>query len=348
MRHVIPELRKPAADRAKPVFNAAWAATIRAAGKRQEAEAIERSDDVARRLLQPLTMRAPIAPGTTTGSGWADDVVTGATGAFVSSIAPLSAGARLIEAGERVDLGATSTISYPTADTSPGAAPWVAEAEPIGVRNFSFDSATLGPAKKVATILPVSRENVKRSAGRAVFDRMLREVAAHSLDLAIFGDQAASAAACAGLRNGVTPIASTGDVGSDVAALLAEVANLGGSGAAAIIMNPREAAVAAVALPQLAIPTWASRAVPAGTVLALDPSDFASAISDIEIYASEESVIHMEDSAPAEIVSATGPATADPVRSAFQTGVIALRMILELSFIARAGRVATMTGVSWS
>lgn len=345
-RHGFEALRAPRPSGARSVENAAWAAARRRVpGGGAEADEIERSDGVARRLLQPVVLRAPVAPGTTTGSGWADDVVTSAVGAFIASIAPLSAGARLIAAGERVALSPTASVAFPTADTSPGAAPWLAEGEPIGVKNFAFDSATLGPARKLATLLSLSREVLKRSAGRAIFDQLLRETAAHSLDLAVFSNQPASAAACAGLRNNLTPIASTGDAAADVAALLAEVANLGGSGAAAIIANPREAAVLNVALPQLAVPLWPSRALPVGTVLAVDPSDFASSVADVELYASEESVLHMSDT-PLEIVS-DAPATADPVLSTYQTGVVALRMILELSFVSRAGHVASMESVAW-
>ncbi|MGJ0535553.1 phage major capsid family protein [Methylocystis sp.] len=344
--HIIEALRAPSADRGKAVTTAAWCACLSAVHKGEEAQRVLKADDTARRLLLPAVVRADQSVGTTTGSGWADDLVQTAVGGFVSSIAPLSAGARLIAAGERVPLGATDSVSFPVVDTSLGAAPWVEEGEPIGVTNFDFDAATLGPSKKVATILPVSRELVKRSAGRVIFDRLLRETAAHALDLAIFSADAASAAACAGLRAGLTPVAGNGDPESDIVAMLTALATLGSGGVDALICNPREAAVLAVRLPLLKTPVFASRAMPAGTVLAIDVSDFASSVSDIEIFASEEAVIHMSDT-PLPIVSGA-PVTADPVRSAWQTNCIALRMILEMSFVARAGRVAVMESVSWT
>lgn len=343
---VIEALRAPAAPRSDALANAAWCAVLGACHKGEEAQRVLKADPRAEQLLKAAVVRADASPGATGTSGFGAELIQTAVGGFFSSIQPLSAAARLVALGESVTLGATDSVSFPVVDTSPGAAPWVVEGSPIGVTNFDFDAATIGPAKKVATILPVSRELVKRSAGRAIFDRLLRETAAHALDLAIFSADAASAAACAGLRNGLTPVAGNGDPESDIVAALTALATLGSGGGDALICNPREAAVIAVRLPLLKTPVFASRAMPAGTVLAIDVSDFASSVSDIEIFASEESVIHMSDT-PLPIVSGA-PVTADPARSMFQTNCIALRMILEMSFVARAGRVAVMEGVSWT
>jgi methylthioribose-1-phosphate isomerase len=50
---------------------------------------------------------------------------------------------------------------------------------------------------------------------------------------------------------------------------------------------------------------------------------------------SEQATIHMEDTTPLEIVSGTGPTTADPVRSLWQTNSMGVRMVLDVSWTMR-------------
>jgi hypothetical protein len=347
--NIIEALRAPRADLSKSLENAAWASYLAAVHRRDHAARVLKSDPRAEQLLNPASVRqkADASPGTTGTAGFGAELAQTAVGGFFTSIQPLSAAARLIAMGERVPLGATASVSFPIADSSPSATPWVEEGTPIGVRRFSFDADVLGPAKKIATIVAFSRELWKRgAAGRTIFNRLLGEVTAHSLDLAVFGDQAASDATCAGLRAGLTPVGGSGDPETDIILLANAVSTLGGGGDVAFIANPQEANVLRIRLPALSLPVLASRAMPTGSILAIDPTCFAISISDLEIFAAEESVIHVSDT-PLEIVSATGPTTADPTRSTYQTGVVALRMIVDLSFVARGNRVALMESVSW-
>ncbi len=56
-----------------------------------------------------------------------------------------------------------------------------------------------------------------------------------------------------------------------------------------------------------------STSVTAGRLIALRNSDFATALGDApEFDISEQATVHMEDTTPLEIVSGTGPTTADP------------------------------------
>ena len=51
---------------------------------------------------------------------------------------------------------------------------------------------------------------------------------------------------------------------------------------------------------------------------------------------------------PLEIVSGTGPTTADPVRSFFQTATIGVRMRMDVSWkMRRSGMVQWIDGTSW-
>jgi hypothetical protein len=89
--------------------------------------------------------------------------------------------------------------------------------------------------------------------------------------------------------------------------------------------------------------------VTAGRLIALRNSDFATALGDApEFDVSEQATIHMEDTTPLEIVSGTGPTTADPVRSLFQTATIGVRMLMDVSWkMRRTGMVQWIDGTSW-
>jgi hypothetical protein len=51
---------------------------------------------------------------------------------------------------------------------------------------------------------------------------------------------------------------------------------------------------------------------------------------------------------PLEIVSGTGPTTADPVRSMFQTNSVALKMMMDVTWnMRRTGMVQWIENVTW-
>lgn len=322
---------------------------------------VRAADEVAERLwpadrVTPrIITRATVAGASTGEDAWAGALAAEATGAFFGSLAPLSAGARLVAAGARVTLNGTASITFPGRSSTPAALPWVGEGEPIPVRRIDLTGATLGPAKKMATIAVHSRELARSSAAEAVFVQLLREDAAATLDAAMFNDAAATDDNPAGLLNGVTPITATAGGGAtamkaDLAALAASVAAAGGSGSVAYIAHPTQAAAIEIELPDLRAPVWASRALAAGTVVALDPSGFASAFGAApDIEASTSGVLHMDDTSPEQISTAGTPnEVAAPTQSMFQTGQVAVRVIVDAAFTMRAsGLVAVVEGVTW-
>jgi hypothetical protein len=91
--------------------------------------------------------------------------------------------------------------------------------------------------------------------------------------------------------------------------------------------------------------------VPAGRLIMIDAADFATAAGDQpEFEASEQAVIHAEDTSPAQISAAGTPNTvAAPVISMFQTASIALRMLLDVTWaMRRTGMVQWVDDVDWS
>ena len=88
-----------------------------------------------------------------------------------------------------------------------------------------------------------------------------------------------------------------------------------------------------------------SAALEPGTVLAVNPAALAVAISPVpRLDLSRETTLHM-DTAPAQLVDGSA---ASPARSAWQTDVVATRLILQIGYVLRApGSVSIMAGVSW-
>jgi hypothetical protein len=199
-----------------------------------------------------------------------------------------------------------------------------------------------------------SRELGKRSDARRIFERMLREDVAAGLDAAFFATTAGSAAAHVGLLNGVT--AGTGFSGGDREAVTQDLTTLavavaaGGSGDVTFVMNPTRVARLRILDPVLAssLDIAASASVPADRVIAAEAAGLLVSVDPApDIMASNVGTIHMSD-APLEIVSGTGPTTADPVRELWSTASTALRVLHDLAFAKRrTGCVAYTDGCSW-
>jgi hypothetical protein len=79
--------------------------------------------------------------------------------------------------------------------------------------------------------------------------------------------------------------------------------------------------------------------VAAKTVIAVAPAGIASGYQrPPQIKTGKESVVHFEDTNPTEIVSTPGTA-AVPSKSAFQTGLIVIRVRADVAYSAAAGAV---------
>lgn len=301
-----------------------------------------------------VLQRANAAPGATTTSGFGAELQRDAFRDFLIGLAPYSGAARLIEQAVRASVGPVDETKYPVRATTPTAPGWVAQLDSIPIRSIDFDLITIGPAKKMAHILAWSRELSKRSDADRIFQQMLREDVAAGIDAAFFATTAGSATQPAGLLNGVTPItasAATGKVAltEDLSALASAVA-AGGSGAVTFIMAPERLAMLRIVAPELAVSAdlAASAAIPTTRVVAVDGPSLLIAIDEApEILMSDEVTLHVSD-VPLEIVSDTGPTTADPVRSAWQTATKAARIIHEIDFVKRRSTAAAyIDGAGW-
>lgn len=311
--------------------------------------------------------------GTTTVSGWASELVVQAWAGFLDALMPYSVYPALRARGIGLSFDGVGTVNIPGRTAGGAGGGFVAEGAPIRVGRITTANRTLSP-RKMGVIVPFSRELAKRSTPtiEALVRQAILEDTGVVLDTALLDATAGSTVRPAGLLNGVTA-AGTAFGGGDYAAVIADFRTLltpfytaNAAGDITVLMNPTQG----LSLAMMPGPGPAgtgvgqfgwfaaigdrlniieSTNVPVGTIIALRTSDFATALGDTpEFDVSEQATVHMEDTTPLEIVSATGPTTANPVRSFFQTATIGVRMLMDVAWtMRRAGMVQYISGVSW-
>lgn len=316
-----------------------------------------------------VMVRADQTIGTTTVSGWASEIVQTAYAGFLDALMPYSVYPALRARGIGLSFDGVGTVSLPSRTAGGAGGGFVAEGAPIRVGRITTAATTMTP-RKLGVIVPFSRELAKRStpAIESLVRQAILEDTGVILDAALLDATAESTARPAGLLNGVSATA-TGYGGGDYQAVVADLkallapfyaANAGDN--ITVLMNPAQG----LALSMMPGPGpagefgWSepltsrlsiieSTNVPANRLIALRTSDFATALGDApEFDVSEQATVHMEDTTPLEIVSGTGPTTADPVRSFFQTATIGVRMLMDVSWkMRRSGMVRWIDTTSW-
>lgn len=311
--------------------------------------------------------RADQTIGTTTVSGWASELVQTAYADFLQALQPYSIYPALRDRGIRLSFDGVGTVSMPSRTAGGAAGGFVAEGSPIKVGRITTAAVTM-TAKKMGVIVPFSRELAKRStpAIEALVRQAILEDTGATLDPLMLDATAADTARPAGLLNGVSAAASGyagGDyqaVMEDFKALLAPFIAANAADNITVLMNPAQGLAISMMAGPVGNPGWfdeirrrvtiiESTNVTAARLIALRNSDLATALGDMpEFDVSEQATIHMEDTTPLEIVSGTGPTTADPVRSLWQTASIGVRMLMDVSWkMRRTGMVQWINGTTY-
>jgi hypothetical protein len=255
----------------------------------------------------------------------------------------------LIDAGVKLRFDGAAVINIPSRALAPSADfSWVAEASPMPVLQFTLSALQLKPYKLAASAA-ASREFLEGSNGEQVIAALLKEDLAYSLDSTMLSATAGSTARPAGILNGVT--GQTATTGGGVTAMNADVKNLfsaisavGSIDDIALIASPAQAAALALQPRSTALKVRSSRALAAGTVVAVDTAGAPTP----RIEASGNAVAHFDDTTPLAVSTAGSPNTvAAPLRSAFQTDCVIIRCILSASWVVRSGAVAMVTSTTW-
>jgi len=332
-------------------------------------------EDEPTRAVLDWQVRAASAPAMTTTTGWAAELVQQIVVDFMATLMPKSVYPRLSGYGLSLSFGRNGKIIIPTRSRTPTiAGSFVGEGLPIPVRQGAFTSQTLTP-KKMAVITTWTREIDEHSvpAIEGLLRNAIGEDTAVSLDAVLLDANAATVIRPAGILNGVAGLTPT--AGGGFTALVGDIKQLTNAlltGTAGNIRNPvwlmnpaQVNSIGLVAAPGAGVfpfreeigqkqlggwPVIDSGTVPAGTVIVIDAADFVSVGGEgprFEI--SDQATLHLEDTTPTDITTTgTPPVAAFPVKSMFQTDMLALRLILPINWtIRRAGMVAWVAGVTW-
>lgn len=313
-----------------------------------------------------IVTKADQTVGTTTVSGWASELVQTAYAGFLEALMGYSIYPALRSRGIGLSFDGNGTVSIPSRTAGGAGGGFVAEGAPIRVGRITTAATTMTP-RKLGVIVPFTRELAKRStpAIESLVRQAILEDTSVILDSALLDAVASSTARPAGLLNGVAAIGS-GYGGGDYQAVVADLKTLLAPFYAAdaadnitVLMNPAQGLALAMMPGPDGTFGWAnsltsrlniieSTHVPAGRIIALRNSDFATALGDApEFDISEQATVHMEDTTPLEITSAAGT-VADPVRSFFQTATIGVRMLMDVSWkMRRTGMVQWIDTTTW-
>jgi hypothetical protein len=314
-------------------------------------------EDVAARLwpsdklVAQIIIRAASAPAMTTVSGWAAELAHKLVDDSLAAMGPAAAGAQLLMQALVLLFDRAGLISAPGFVAGAGNAGFVAEGMPIPVRQFAATVALLQPYK-LASIGVLTREMIESSNAEVLVGDVLMRSASAALDVALFGSAAASAAAPAGLRNGVTatPPSAAADAlqafYEDCATLINAVSAVAGSGPFVLIGSPGRTAgmIMRFVLQPGNVTVLGSNAV-GNDLICIAPQALVAAIDpDPEVEAATAGELHMDSNA---LPIVNGGAPASPARSLFQTETIALKMRWPMSWALRDPRAIAWLTPAW-
>jgi hypothetical protein len=293
-------------------------------------------------LQAALVLRAASAPAMTTVSGWAAELVQRVVADAVEALSAATCAVDVMRAGLVVAWDGYGAVSVPALAASAGNGGFVAEGQPIPVRQFTTGGVTINPYK-AASISVLTREMMESSNAEALISDALVKSAAMAIDAVFFGAAAASAAAPAGIRNGIATSAASvntdpfGAFFEDVATLLNSVGPVGGRGPYYLISSVgRYGSMRTRFVSEDPNLTVLPSAAMGADLVAVAAQAVAAAISiDPEIETVNAATLVM-DTAP----GAAG--TMGPERSVWQTESVAVKVRWPVSWMLRDPR-----GVAW-
>ena len=346
-----------------------WGVTTEAARTKMYGE------DIATKEACDIILRAASAPAMTTVTGWAAELVQPRYEQLLPLLMPKAILTRLAPRGLALDFAGAGRIVIPMRSRTPTiAGSFVGEGLPIPVRQGAFTSQTLTP-KKVAVISCWTKEMDEYStpAIEGVIREAIQDDTSVAVDSVLLDANPATVVRPAGLLNGV--VALTATAGGGIAAIVGDIkqlvaalttATFGNIRSPVWLINPSDVLSASLVSAAstgvfpfkeeikggtlATIPIINSSTVPAKTLILVDAADFVSVGGGAPRFEmSDSATLHLEDTAPAELVAAGSPGVvAAPQRSLFQTDSLALRMVMPLNWVnRRPGTVAWVQNVTW-
>jgi hypothetical protein len=312
--------------------------------------------------VTPLILRTASKPAVITDPTWAGPLAALSVSYAVQDSVSMSILGKLMSfGGLHIDLGRYASIVVPGRSTTlADAGQWVAEGGVVPARQHNLLGPTLRP-HRLAVISTFTEEMAEASNLEQILRALIIEAAGPAIDAALLSNAASSAQKSACLLNGLSPLTPQAgtfgfdNCGQDLGKLVGDIAIRNGGAHAMFIASPGQATTirffaggqfSAPAGQADVLPVAGSAALPNGTIIAIEPSSFASTIGAPEFEVGPIATIHQEDTSPADIVGGTGT-VAVPVKSMFQIDAIALKMTVWCDWCMRAPHVSFMNAVQW-
>jgi hypothetical protein len=227
---------------------------------------------------------------------------------------------------------------------------FVAEGDPIPVRQFANTAAILQPYK-VASISALSREMIESSNAEALITDALVRSAALAIDAAFFDATAANAARPAGILNGIAATGASNNAelseafADDMEDLINSVAQVGGNGPYYIVGRAGRIFMMAIRFATAYTNDKSIRLAISGAlaaqIVAVAPKGIAAAIEpDPEIETASAGTLVM-DTAPVT------PDTTQTTKSLFQTDSIAVKVRWPVSWVVRNPQAVAWLTPTW-
>lgn len=350
----------------------ATAAVLAHAEKKSMVEVVSKHFSNDREL--DAVVKAAVAPALTTTAGWASELVQVGYADFLDALRPNSFFAQLAGQGTSLNFGNHQTLNLPSAGGAVGdlAGSFVGEGNLIPVKRTTYASKQISKCR-MAVISNFSEQLLASSVPNIqslVTQAMLADTA-YAIDTALIGNGAAvNGLRPAGLLNGVTAGTSSGttvaDIVADVRALVQPIIAANGGKNIVLLMNPAQAlgiSLATTAVGEflfgdvqsnglLGYKVIVSNNVPAGTVVAMDASAFASAFDTPEFSVSDTAtLVQANDVDPAPNLNGKNDiltVESAQVTSLYQQALVAVRMQMPLGWVMRRdGMVQAINGVAW-
>ena len=296
------------------------------------------------RMLEHV-IRAASAPAMIGVAGWAAELSHTVVMDALAALGPASAGAQLLRQSTVLSFDGNGVISAPGFVAGAGNAGFVAEGQPIPVKQLADAVVQMTP-HKLSAIAVLSEEMILSSNAEQLIGDVLIRSAAAALDVALFGTAAATAAQPAGLRYNIA--AYTASTNGDFwEAYFEDIANginacspVGGNGPFVLVANAgRAVQIKLRAMGEEPYEILGSTAV-GGDMVVVAPSAIVCAISpEPAIEVAGASTLHLSD--PAAVI-VNGGVPAAPHKSMWQTATVALKLRWPVTWALRDPR-----GVNW-
>jgi hypothetical protein len=291
-----------------------------------------------------LELRSPVTP-TRVGD------YPGSSIAKLMVLANDTALSEILDAAIQIDLSGVSSFKLVT-PTNFSQSSFVEEGFPIPAATGLFTGTAIELPKKLALLAPLTNEMEAYSAPTAsiAISQLLRITVNNGAIKVMFGTDPATAAAPAGILNGIAPIAAGASPAEDIKALLGAIsaANISTRSVFFVVAADLAAVLETQNWPNFKRKVIECPTLAPGTIVAIAGDAFVvGAAGDPQIDTSRSGLLHLAD--PADPISTAGTPNvmAAPTISMYQTDSFSLRCILRVSWACASGAVAWIADATW-